>query len=167
MSYNISCFTLSVWLHEALPDGSSVCWKPLELSRRMTPTAQGRVLTPFQADGWLSPGLCPPKTRSPISLLKPESESSAAGVKAGPCYSSSHILCNTSFFNTVRLHSSAQWVTLRWPFIVHSSAFPVFPILWKELHKCQYYHSTAQFFYCILLVPYQPASFKTWRRKTR
>lgn len=107
-------------------------WKPLQLSRPTTPTTQGRVLTLLQADG--SCLLCSPKTKT--SQLSPETrESSAAGVRARACYSSSCILCNTLLFNTIKLRSSAQWVTPSWPSIVHSSAFPVFPILWKKLHK--------------------------------
>ena len=103
--------------------------------------------TSFPGGCWLSPSPCPPETKK--SQLTPETrESSAAGVRARAYYSSSHILYSTLLFNTIRLRSSARWVTLCGLFIVHSSAFPVFPILWKELLKCRYCHSTALVFYC-------------------
>lgn len=106
---NISWLLLSLGPHEALSDGSSCPLKAFAVEQATTPTAQGRVLTLLQADG--SCLLCSPKIKT--SQLTPETrESSAAGVRARACYSSSWILCNTLLFNTIKLQSSAQWVTL-------------------------------------------------------
>lgn len=85
--------------------------------------------------GYLLVSTHPPPAHSwsPSSLLKPES----------------HILPNTLLINTVWLNFSFQWVTLNWSFTDHSLTFPVFPILWKDLHKCQNYLRMTQFSFIV------------------
>lgn len=82
----------------------------------------------------LSPGIHPSTTKK--SQLTPET-------------TESHIFHNTLLINTVWLHPSPQWITSDWSFTDHSSDLPVFPILWKDLHKCQHYLRMAQFSFIV------------------
>lgn len=79
----------------------------------------------------------------------------------------SHILHNTLLINTVWLHSSSRWVTLDWSFTDHTSTFPVFPILWKDLPKFQHYLRMAQFSLIVYFWYLTDWHIKTWKRKTR